>query len=64
MPHHGPGVFDAVFDTERLARLLLTGQVDHPLGNVDSDDLGGTGGAQHSGEMPFTTGDIEHSFAL
>ena len=54
MADHGPGVFDAVFDTEWQA-LLLTGQVDHPLGNVDSDHLG-TGVAQHSGDMPFTTG--------
>ena len=61
---HGPGVFDAIFDTQRLTRLLLAGQVDHPLGNIYPDHLGGTGVTQQSREMPFTTGEIEHSFAL
>jgi hypothetical protein len=63
-PGHGPGIFDAVFDTERLTCFLFTGQLDHPLGNVDPDHLGGTGVAQQSREMPFTTGDVEHAFPL
>jgi hypothetical protein len=43
---------------------LLAGQLDHPLGDVDPDHLGGTGVTQQSREMPFATGDVEHSLPL